>query len=84
MRRVFRLIEHAGRSRANVLVTGETGTGKELIARAIHDGSARRENAFVAFNWNLPADQRYLPNWMEIWVAAIGVVDLSVAGAGPI
>ena len=42
MRRVFALIERAGRSRANVLVTGETGTGKELIARAVHDGSARR------------------------------------------
>jgi transcriptional regulator with PAS, ATPase and Fis domain len=50
MRRVFALIEHAGRSRATVLVTGETGTGKELIARAVHDGSARREHAFVAFN----------------------------------
>ncbi len=23
---------------------------------------------FIAFNWNLPADQRYVPNWMEVWV----------------
>ena len=23
---------------------------------------------FIAFNWNIPADQRYFPNWMEIWV----------------
>jgi len=50
MRRVFELIERAGRSRATVLVSGETGTGKELIARAVHDRSARREHAFVAFN----------------------------------
>jgi transcriptional regulator with PAS, ATPase and Fis domain len=50
MREVYALVECAGRSRATVLVTGETGTGKELVARAIHDGSPRRERAFVAFN----------------------------------
>ena len=50
MRRVFALIDRAGRSHATVLVTGETGTGKELIARAVHDASARHERAFVAFN----------------------------------
>jgi transcriptional regulator with PAS, ATPase and Fis domain len=50
MRHVFSLIERAARSQATVLVSGETGTGKELIARAVHDSSARREHAFVAFN----------------------------------
>ena len=50
MREVYALVECAGRSRATVLVTGETGTGKELVARAIHDGSPRRERAFVAVN----------------------------------
>ena len=50
MREVFTLVECAARSRANVLVTGETGTGKELVAHAIHDGSPRRDRAFVAFN----------------------------------
>jgi len=50
MREVYALVECAGRSRATVLVTGETGTGKELVARAIHDGSPRSERAFVAMN----------------------------------
>src|SRR5262245_65962162 len=35
---------------ATVLVVGETGTGKELIAHAIHDRSSRRERAFVKIN----------------------------------
>jgi Nif-specific regulatory protein len=50
MRRVFALIERAGSSHATVLVTGETGTGKELIARAVHDASARSAHDFVALN----------------------------------
>jgi len=50
MREVYALVECAGRSRATVLLTGETGTGKELVARAIHEGSPRRERAFVALN----------------------------------
>jgi len=50
MQRVFALVERAAAARATVLVSGETGTGKELVARAIHRGSARRDAPFVAFN----------------------------------
>ncbi len=50
MREVYRLLEKAAQVDATVLVLGETGTGKELAARAIHYHSARRERRFVAVN----------------------------------
>jgi len=50
MQAVFALLERASRSRATVLLTGETGTGKELIAHAIHNGSRHRSRPFVAVN----------------------------------
>ena len=50
MREVFRLIGRVAASDLNVLITGETGTGKELVARALHEESARHAQPFVALN----------------------------------
>lgn len=47
IKRCLDLVAKAADTDANVLITGETGTGKELFARAIHDNSQRREHAFV-------------------------------------
>ncbi|MGH9254462.1 MAG: sigma-54 interaction domain-containing protein [Vicinamibacterales bacterium] len=43
-------IDRVARSEAKVLITGESGSGKELVAQAIHSGSTRSEKAFVAVN----------------------------------
>jgi Nif-specific regulatory protein len=50
MEDVFRLMESASASFITVLIEGETGTGKELVARGIHRASARGDGPFVAVN----------------------------------
>jgi two-component system response regulator HydG len=50
MERVADLIVRVGASDASVLIQGETGTGKELVARAVHSASARKEGPFIALN----------------------------------
>jgi len=57
MQRVLDLVTQVAPSRATILLTGETGTGKEVIAKAIHAHSARAGKAFVAVNsGSLPAE----------------------------
>ncbi len=50
MQQVGRLIDKIAPTESTVVILGETGTGKELVARAIHDRSPRREKPFVAIN----------------------------------
>ena len=50
MRRVYALMERAAPTNATVLLQGETGTGKELVARALHDGSRRAQGPFIAID----------------------------------
>jgi two-component system response regulator HydG len=50
MQEVFRLIERVGPTEAGVLLTGESGSGKELAAQSIHECSARRGGPFIAIN----------------------------------
>jgi DNA-binding NtrC family response regulator len=50
MQEIFRLIEMVAPSTASVLITGASGTGKELVARTVHDLSTRRSKPFIAIN----------------------------------
>jgi two-component system response regulator PilR (NtrC family) len=50
MQKLFHLLETVARSSSTILITGETGTGKEVVARAIHHNSPRRAHRFVALN----------------------------------
>ncbi|OUU25805.1 MAG: hypothetical protein CBC13_01590 [Planctomycetia bacterium TMED53] len=50
MRELFEMVDRVAPTDSTVFVTGESGCGKELIARAIHDGSSRKDQQFVAVN----------------------------------
>jgi two-component system response regulator PilR (NtrC family) len=50
MQALFQMLETVARSNSTILITGETGTGKEVVARAIHHNSPRRAHRFVALN----------------------------------
>lgn len=50
MKNIFALMEKASHSNINVSISGETGTGKELVAKAIHYNSARKQKPFVPVN----------------------------------
>src|SRR3989475_2209198 len=50
MRRVMALVDRVAPTESRVCILGETGTGKELVARALHERSARRDRPFVSVN----------------------------------
>jgi DNA-binding NtrC family response regulator len=50
MQQLFQLLETVARANATILIRGETGTGKEVVARAVHHNSPRRAHRFVALN----------------------------------
>ncbi len=55
MRKIFEMIQLVSKTDATVLITGESGTGKDMVARAIHNLSDRRSGSFLAINCpNLP------------------------------
>lgn len=57
MQRIFALMEKATKSNITVCITGETGTGKEMVAKSIHHNSPRQKGAFVAVNMGaIPRD----------------------------
>ena len=57
MENVFRLVERVAPARSTVLVTGESGTDKELVAKSIHESSLRADKPFVVVNCsNIPSE----------------------------
>jgi len=50
MQRVFEMIKYVSQTNSNVLITGDSGTGKELVSRAIHYNGSRRDKPFVVVN----------------------------------
>lgn len=57
IKRLKEQISRVAPTNATILITGETGTGKELVARAIHKGSARRNETFLAVNCAAVSEQ---------------------------
>lgn len=60
MRQIFSILERISPTHATVIIEGETGTGKELVARAVHEHSQRKDKPFVVFDCSSVA-----PNLIE-------------------
>jgi hypothetical protein len=63
MRQVFAILERAAASDAPILCLGESGCGKELAARAVHDASPRRDGPFVVFDCGAASDSLKAPQF---------------------
>jgi sigma-54 dependent transcriptional regulator, flagellar regulatory protein len=50
MKKIFRIVEKVAGSNTTIMLNGETGTGKGVIARAIHECSSRRNKPFIQIN----------------------------------
>jgi len=59
MRNVFSMIERVSKANSNILISGQTGTGKELVARSIHKNSPRVDKPFVPVNCGAIPDNLY-------------------------
>ena len=59
IRQITKTIEKLALTESRILITGETGTGKELVARKIHKNSVRSENPFIVFNSSLLKEEKY-------------------------
>ena len=57
--KINKIIEKLSAAESRVLITGQTGTGKELVARKIHKNSSRAENPFIVFNAALLQEKKY-------------------------
>ena len=57
--KIKKTIEKLAAAESRILITGQTGTGKELVARRIHKNSSRSENSFVVFNAALLEEKNY-------------------------
>ena len=56
IRQIFGILEKISPTEATVIIEGETGTGKELVARAIHDNSPRKSRPFIVFDCSAVAE----------------------------
>jgi len=81
MRTVYGLLERVAPTTLTCLITGETGTGKELCARAVHDHSERREGPFVVIDCGAVSDNLIEDKLFGHQRGAFTGADKSTAGA---
>jgi len=74
MRELFELLETVAQTASTILVSGETGTGKELVARAIHHNSPRRAQRFVAINCGAIPETCSKPSCLAMFRSVHGAV----------